>query len=202
MSRPLPPLALRVLAATLPRGKAEHIVGDLAEEYDARATASTTEASRWLRRQLLGSAPRFLWQRAEAAGLTQLAALVAWTIACCLAILAWESQVARQVAGLAQARFEAAPFAAVRTLYVLVQAAAFAVVGALLARRTFRRDQGFLRNALLRLTPFAVVIFAPAFFARLTGETGYSMLFLLPWSLALTAALLGGARLAWRHLHI
>ncbi len=194
MSRALPPLLGRILEATLPRDKGPAIYGDLLEEYEERASRSPDAAGRWLRRQVLASAPRFLWQRADAVGIVQLAILVGTTLLACLAILAWESQVAR----LAAERIAALPQAAVRTLYVLVQAVAFAAVGALLARWTFERGQSFLRNAALRLTPFATIIFLPAFAARLAGEVAYSWRFLVPWALCLAAALLAGARFAAR----
>lgn len=196
MSRGLPPMLRRLLFATLPRDKAEFVSGDLVEEYGERAAHSRVAADRWLRRQVLGSVPRFLWERAGQCGLLQLAALVGVTLAAAIAILVWESQVAREVAGLVAGHIAGAPLGAVRTLYVLVQAVAFAAAGVALARWTFQRQQGFLRNALLRLTPLVVLIFAPAFAARLSGESGYSLQFLLPWALTLTAALLAGARFA------
>jgi len=194
MSRAMPPLLRRVLLVSLPRGKAEFVFGDLAEEYDERSVRSPSAADRWLRRQVLGSAPRFLWERAVASGLAQLGALVGATLIACVAILAWESLVAREVAALAADRGAGLPAGLVRTLYVLVQALAFAAAGAALARWTFLRGQGFARNAALRLTPLVVLILAPAFAARFAGEAGYSLQFLLPWALTLTAALLAGAR--------
>jgi hypothetical protein len=195
--RELPPLLGRILSATLPRDKGPFIYGDLLEEYDDRASRSPPAASRWLRRQVLASVPRFLWQRAVAVGIAQLVVLIGSTLLACLAILAWESQVARQVARLASEHVAGAPHA-VRTLYVLVQAVAFTVVGVVLARCTFDRGQSFLRNAAFRLTPFAAIIFLPAFAARLTGEAGYSWWFLVPWALTLSVALLAGARIASR----
>lgn len=198
MSRALPRVLGRILTATMPRAKAEFIYGDLLEEYDDRASHSPAAAERWLRRQVLASVPRFLWERAEAGGLVQLLVLVGTTLAGCLAILAWESQVAREVARLAADHVSAAPHAAVRTLYVLVQAVAFVAVGAALARWTFEPGRSFTRNAAFRLTPLTVIIFLPAFAARLSGEVGYSWFFLLPWALTLTIALLAGARLTTR----
>lgn len=198
MNSDLPWLLRRILLVTLPREKAEFVFGDLAEEYGERAAHSQKAADLWLRRQVLGSVPRFLWERAERSGLVQLGALVGVTLVACVAILLWESQVAREVAALAADRVAGAPLGAVRTLYVLVQAVAFAAAGAALARWTFHRGQGFTRNALLRLTPLVVLIFAPAFAARLSGDVGYSLQFLVPWALTLTAALVGGARFAHR----
>ncbi len=198
MSRGLPPLLDRILAWTSPRDKASFIYGDLLEEYDERASRSPAAASRWLRRQVLASVPGFLWQRARAIGLLQLGALVGTTLLACLAVLAWESQVAREVARITFEQVSGVPLTVVRTLYVLVQAVSFAVAGAVLARLTFQRGQTFLRNCAFRLTPFAAVIFLPAFAERLAGEAGYSWLFLVPWALTLTTALLAGARIANR----
>ena len=42
------------------------------------------------------------------------------------------------------------------------------------------------------------IVLLPAFIARFSGEAAYSWLFLVPWALTLSAALLGGARLAAR----
>lgn len=198
MSRELPPLLGRILSATLPRDKGSFIYGDLLEEYGDRASRSPAAAARWLRRQVLASVPRFLWQRAVSGGIVQLGVLIGSTLLACLAILAWESQVARQVVQLVSEHVAGAPHAAVRTLYVLVQAVAFTVVGVVLARWTFDRGHSFLRNAAFRLTPFAAIIFVPAFAARLTGEAGYSWWFLVPWALTLSVALLAGARIATR----
>lgn len=192
----MPSLLRRVLLVSLPREKAEFVYGDLAEEYGERSAHSRVAADRWLRRQVLGSVPRFLLERAGRNGLLQLGALVGVTLAACVGILVWESQVARLVASLASDRAAGAPAGVIRTLYVLVQAVAFAAAGAALARWTFLRGQGFARNAALRLTPLVVLVFTPAFAARFAGETGYSMQFLVPWALTLTAALLAGARFA------
>jgi len=182
-----------VLAHTVPRELGEFVLGDLTEEFHARCSRSRAGARRWLWRQVLASAPRFLWQRFAAGRGRALATLLVVTAAGYGAMHLWDVYVARELARSVAAQNAGAPLVAIRVLYICLQGVAFAIAGAALAHATFRRDQSFVRNAALRLAPIAAAQFIPPFAASLTSADGYPMLFLIPWLLISAAALAGGA---------
>lgn len=172
------------------------LIGDLEEEYARLVAQSPARARTWYWRQTVLSAPRLIAARCRSAPAGRLAITLIAAGAAFFLLRYWDMFVARGAARGFFALFESGSYAPARAVYLAAYAGGFALAGAGIAFAAFDRRAGFTANLARRLLPAAVLLFAPAIIAQLTGSDHYDAGFRVLQIALAAGALVLGARCA------
>ena len=191
-----PRIAHALLAVSAGASDKAALIGDLEEEFGQRSRKSPRAARAWYWRQTSLSLPHLLLERMRTERMRRLGIAALAVLAGFIFVSAWEITVARNAARGFAGLSETPSFVAVRIVYLAAQMFGVAAAGGLIAVATFRRDESFLRNAVHRLAPAALVLFAPWIIATLNPADTYPLNFRLIWLALAAPSLLAGARSA------
>ncbi len=199
-SMPIGPPRLAHALLTLLTGAADKaaLIGDLEEEFGQRSRTSLRAARAWYWRQASLSLPYLLLERMRSERVRRLGIAVLAVLAGFVFMSLWEINVARNLArGFAELS-QTPSYTAIRVIYIGVQMIGVAAAGGVIAALIFRRDEPFLRNALYRLTPAALVLFAPWIIALVNPAENYPQSFLIiRLSLAAPSLVAGAWTMSW-----
>ena len=193
-----PRLLTRIIGMCTRRSLRPAVLGDLQEEYLARAAVDRSAADRWYIHQAIASVPHLAGMH-----LFQLSGVLAATVAGCLLIAVVDIYVARKLAGAYFRAAEVDSYLLPRLIYFTVKLLGVFFAGLLVSLLLFRRDQAFWRNVRLRLLPLGVALFLPATWLLIFQSENYHVGYRLLWVVGLVPCLLTGAwvgKILQRHL--
>ncbi len=193
-----PRLAYALLAIAAGASHKAVLIGDLQEEFYRLSRKSPRAARAWYWRQVSRSVPHLLLDRMRTdrmrkIGLAALAVLAAFSL-----ISLWDIMIARNAARNFAALSDAPSYMLVRAVYLGAQMLGVAIAGGVIAGLTFRPQDSFMRNAIRRLAPAALVLFAPSIIAIFNPADHYTTSFRLLWiGLAAPTLTAGAGCVVW-----
>ena len=175
------------------------LLGDIYEEFAERCQRAPAAANVWVWGQVVRSASALLIRRLQTNDGQQIARTIVAILTALIFMWVWDVFLARAAARAFVEVTNATSYGPARIFYFSVKAIGFALVGAFIARITFRKGRTFLENASGRLLPACLVLFAPPLLQLIFADSDYpSHVALLSLGLAGPAIAAGAAAYYWR----
>ena len=193
---PPTPLAVRLVLLAASEKDRDTIVGDLTEQFEARAARNDQRAKRWLWSEALRSLPPLLLLRMNPKAMEKIGVFIGLVIGAIIFTRYWDLFIARGAAQQFQRAVQPESFTPARMVYFVIHALGYTLTGAAAHALLATRGNSFAQFALTRLAPVFLIVSAPALFDLFSGADTYPLrLRLLQFTLT-AAALLAGAGIA------
>lgn len=198
MSLSPPTFATSLLELLIVSSDRAELLGDLQEEFANISLRSPAAARSWYWRQAALSAPYFLLKRFQSSHVKKITVALVAAVVTYLFIKYWDVFLARAaVRGLAS-NTDGWSVSVLRSFYLLVQMLGVAIGGGAIAALTFEKQRSFIKNALARLAPISLLIFAPKLYALIDPTSTYPTSYKLIWiMLAVPSLVLGALCMMW-----
>lgn len=193
---PRAPLLARVIFKSCARGAArETIIGDLEEEFHARAQTSLIAARRWYWRQAIFSAPHFAAVAMRSAAAQRLALMLVGLFGAYVFMHYWEVIIAR---GAARGFYSltGGDYGPARALFMLAVALGAGIAGAAFSRLAAAPHQSRAAFLLTRALPAAALLASPAIVQMLAPADNYPIGFTFAQTVFSVVAFIAGSAIA------
>jgi hypothetical protein len=180
-----PRIAEKLLTWIIHPDDREAILGDMAEECIAKGTF-------WYWQQAFRSLPMIIAKRLESVSIKRTASIGVLTLIALVAIFIWDVFVARNTARYIAGQDYAPALLVIRMIYFIVQLIGVGIIGGLVSKVSFRKEQSFTSNALTTLSPIIIALLGMTVFTIINLEEGGPVTYhLLRAGLSVPALLLG-----------
>lgn len=180
LKQPRPPRLAEALIGVLSQKHIrDALLGDLAEEFDARSAQSQRSAWFWYWGQAALSCRHLLYARVTANRHHNILAGILVSLLGTLFILTWDILVSRNSARLIATLDSAPTLTVIRGVYFLVLGLGAALCGMVIARVFFSRKRTFWRNATLYFAPIFLALASSSMLSAIERGLAESSVYLL-----------------------
>lgn len=193
-----PRLAQRIISALSEKQIRDALLGDLSEEFQAKAVVSRRRAWFWYWGQAMGSAPHLIFARLQTKQSQKVFFGLIIIVIATLFMLAWDIIVSRNSARMVATADNPPVLTVIRAIYFIVLSVGAAFCGILVARFAFVIQRTYWHNVTLYLAPVFLILVGLAMISAWERGLASSSAYLLMRTGAISLSMLLAAAIVFR----